>query len=132
MAWSSRAATSALASFRLSCFSFLRAGAQVCGAREDAPAKRACRDCRLALHAASRLQAAPPARGAHHLGPPLLLPSQSPRPPSSPRRHGDQLGPHFELQLAHAHEVLRDLGQPLLVLMHQELGPVGQVLVQLL
>ena len=49
-----------------------------------------------------------------------------------PGWHGHQLGPHFELQAAHAHQVLRDLGQPLLVLVQQELGPVGQVLVHLL
>ena len=55
-----------------------------------------------------------------------------PPPPHSPRRHGDELGPRLELQATHAHQVLRDLGQPLLVLVHQELGPVNEVLVYLL
>lgn len=47
-------------------------------------------------------------------------------------RQRDQLGLCLECELAHADEVLRDLCQALLVLVHQELGPVGEVLVQLL
>ena len=49
-----------------------------------------------------------------------------------PGGHGHDLGLGFEREAPHADEVLRDLGQPLLVLVHQELGPVGQVLVYLL
>ena len=45
------------------------------------------------------------------------------------QRH--QLSAHFGRQAPHANEVLGDLCQPLLVLVHQELGPVLQVLVYL-
>jgi len=47
------------------------------------------------------------------------------------RGHRHQLGRDAGGQLAAADEVLRDLGQPLLVLVDQELGPVLQVRVQL-
>lgn len=43
----------------------------------------------------------------------------------------DDLGLRLESELAHADEVLRDLGQALLVLVHQELGPVHEVLIDL-
>ena len=49
----------------------------------------------------------------------------------SPRGDGDDLGARLESQLPHADEVLRDLCQPLLILMHQELGPVRQMLIHL-
>ena len=49
-----------------------------------------------------------------------------------PGGHGHDLGLGLERKAPHADEVLRDLGQPLLVLVHQELGPIGQVLVYLL
>ena len=49
-----------------------------------------------------------------------------------PGGHCHDLGLGLERKAPHADEVLRDLGQPLLVLVHQELGPVGQVLIYLL
>ena len=49
-----------------------------------------------------------------------------------PGRQRHELGPGLEREAAHANEVLCDLGQPLLVLVHQELGPEGQMLVNLL
>ena len=49
-----------------------------------------------------------------------------------PGGHSHDLGLGLERKAPHADEVLRDLGQPLLVLVHQELGPVGQVLIYLL
>ena len=49
----------------------------------------------------------------------------------SPAGDGGQLGRGPQCELAHADQVLRDLGQALLVLVHQELGPVLEVLVHL-
>lgn len=49
----------------------------------------------------------------------------------APRRLRDDLGFGLERQLAHADEVLCDLGQALLVLVNEELGPVSQVLIHL-
>jgi hypothetical protein len=40
--------------------------------------------------------------------------------------------PWLEGEFAHANEVLRDLGQSLLVFVHQELWPASQVLIDLL
>ena len=48
--------------------------------------------------------------------------------PGGKRHH---LEAWLRLQFPHAYEVLRDLRQPLLVLVHQEFGPVGQVLIDL-
>ena len=54
------------------------------------------------------------------------------------QRHGcspggdcDDLRARLQRQLAHADQVLRDLREPLLVLVHQELGPERQVLIDL-
>lgn len=43
----------------------------------------------------------------------------------------DQLGFDSQRQLAHAYQVLRDLGQPLLVLVYQKLWPEFQMLIKL-
>ena len=50
----------------------------------------------------------------------------------SPGRERHKLWSGLESEAAHADEVLSDLCQPLLVLVHQEFGPKGQVLVNLL
>ena len=49
----------------------------------------------------------------------------------SPAGDGGQLGRGPQGEPAHPDQVLRDLGQALLVLVHQELGPVLEVLVHL-
>ena len=49
-----------------------------------------------------------------------------------PGGHCHDFGLGLKRKAPHAYEVLRDLGQPLLVLVHQELGPVGEVLIYLL
>ena len=49
----------------------------------------------------------------------------------SPAGDGGQLGRGPQGELAHPDQVLRDLGQALLVLVHQEFGPVLKVLVHL-
>ena len=64
-------------------------------------------------------------------GPALPPLAASQLPYVSPAGDGGQLGRGPQGELAHANEVLRDLGQALLVLVHQELGPVLQVLVHL-
>ena len=51
---------------------------------------------------------------------------------STPGWHGHDLGLGLQGKPPHADEVLRDLRQPLLVLVHQELRPVCQVLIDLL
>lgn len=48
-----------------------------------------------------------------------------------PGGKGYKLGARLGGQFAHADEELRDLGQALLVLVHQELGPVLQVVIYL-
>lgn len=43
-----------------------------------------------------------------------------------------QLGARLQLEFAHADQILRDLGQPLLALVRQKLGPELQMLIDLL
>ena len=49
----------------------------------------------------------------------------------TPGGYCDDLGARLQGQLPHPDEVLRDLGQPLLVLVHKKLGPVRQVFIHL-
>ena len=52
--------------------------------------------------------------------------------PTHPLVNGNDSSLHFLLQLSHADEVLRDLREALLALVHNKLGPVQQVVVDLL
>jgi hypothetical protein len=56
----------------------------------------------------------------------------SPGPTCAPCRQSNELWRGLKLQAAHADQILRDLGKPLFVFVHQELGPVLQVRVKLL